>query len=357
MIARLGLCAGLGLIGGGILAIPFSGHDDRSVLVADTTTDGASPLTSSPPPTETDSTSSRTTTTTAPSAGGTDSSTSSTLTSTLTSTPSSTAGSTPSSTPATTSTGAGATTQNTVSPAPSIDSTAYLVVDATSGVRLAASNADAQRPIASIQKLLTAYVVMQAGELDRVVVVPKLAVVADESIIGLRQGDRYSRATLLRALLIVSAGDAASALAVDVAGSEEAFVAQMNAAAQALGLTDTVVLNPTGLDVDGQHSSAADVVKLAAVLMQDSNFKATVIRKSATLHGVVLPATNKLLSNYQGADGVKTGHTTQAGYCLVASANRDGREIIVVVLGATTDAARTASATALLDWGFAQPSA
>jgi D-alanyl-D-alanine carboxypeptidase (penicillin-binding protein 5/6) len=349
MIARLGLCAGLGLIGGGILAIPFSGHDDRSVLVADTTTDSASPLTSSPPPTETDSTSSRTTTTTAPSAGGTDSSTSSTLTSTLTSTPGST--------PATTSTGAGATTQNTVSPAPSIDSTAYLVVDATSGVRLAASNADAQRPIASIQKLLTAYVVMQAGELDRVVVVPKLAVVADESIIGLRQGDRYSRATLLRALLIVSAGDAASALAVDVAGSEEAFVAQMNAAAQALGLTDTVVLNPTGLDVDGQHSSAADVVKLAAVLMQDSNFKATVIRKSATLHGVVLPATNKLLSNYQGADGVKTGHTTQAGYCLVASANRDGREIIVVVLGATTDAARTASATALLDWGFAQPSA
>jgi len=228
-------------------------------------------------------------------------------------------------------------------------------MDADTGKVLAGSNADEQRAVGSLMKLLTAYVVMQAGDPDKTVTVPKLDVIKDESIIGLAPGMQYDRALLLRALLVVSAGDAAQALAVDVGGDEATFVDQMNQAARALGLTNTVAANETGLDADGAHSSAADVAELARVLMQDPTFRETVDNQSAKLFGKTRPATNQpFLAGYDGATGIKTGHTTQAGYSLAASATRDGRNLIAVVLGTPSVAARTAQAQAALDWGFAQ---
>ena len=239
-------------------------------------------------------------------------------------------------------------------PVPAVDAAAYVVYDPATGESLAELGADDRRAVGSTMKLLGVYVGMQAGDPDRLATVPSLDLDAAESSIGLREGEQYSRALLMRAMLIVSANDAARTLAVDVAASEAAFVEQMNAAASSLGLTNTAAANPVGLDDPAAYSSARDLAALAAVLMNDATFRETVARRSAKLHGTTFAATNKLLGTYDGADGVKTGRTTQAGWCVVASATRDGRRFIVVVLGASSDEARFASASALLDWAFEQ---
>ncbi|HRE00678.1 MAG TPA: serine hydrolase [Ilumatobacteraceae bacterium] len=237
---------------------------------------------------------------------------------------------------------------------PSVDARSVAVYDATAGRWLGGSNADAQIAVGSVMKLLTSYVVMQAGDLSKVVTVPAMDVNFAESSIGLYQGQKLARDVLLRAMMIVSANDAARALAVDVGGSTDNFVAKMNAAATSLGLANTHAANPIGLDATGAYSSARDMVALAELLMRDAAFSAAVARTSANMHGTTFPATNKLLGSYQGANGVKTGHTTQAGYCIVASATRNGRTIYVALFGAASDAARTTSTTALFDWAFAQ---
>jgi D-alanyl-D-alanine carboxypeptidase len=239
--------------------------------------------------------------------------------------------------------------------APAVDAASYAVLDVTGGRWLAEAQADEQRAVGSLMKLLTAYVSMAAGEPDRDVTVPALQLDPQESAIGLYEGETLSRAILIRALLIVSANDAARTLAADIGGSQEGFVSMMNGAAATLGLGATSAVNPIGLDADGAHSSARDMAGLAAVLMQDETFRATVARTSASLHGQTFAATNDaFLTTYAGADGVKTGHTTNAGWCLAASATRDGRQLIVVVLGSSSEAGRVAAASALLDWGFAQ---
>jgi D-alanyl-D-alanine carboxypeptidase (penicillin-binding protein 5/6) len=235
---------------------------------------------------------------------------------------------------------------------PEVDARSYIVFDVATGTVLAERNADQPAAVGSLIKLLTAYVVMEAGDAERAVTVPVLELDPQESQIGLIAGEVYSRAVLLRAMLIVSANDAARTLAIDVGGSEEQFVTMMNAAASELGLQATVARNPTGLDADGQQSTARDVLVLARTLMADPTFRATVARVDAGLHGQRFPATNDLLRAYDGADGIKTGRTTGAGFCLAGAATRGGRQVFVVVLGASSDEARLASSTALLDWAF-----
>lgn len=237
--------------------------------------------------------------------------------------------------------------------APAIDASAYAVYDSTNNKWLAGNQADAPLPVGSIMKLLTSYVVMQAGDPTKVVTVPKLDVDLGESSIGLYQGEQLPRDVLFRAMIIVSANDAARTLALDVGGTTEGFVAMMNTAAQQLGLTNTVAANPIGLDAPGAHSSARDVIEIAAMLMQNQTFREAVAKPKARLHGQTFASTNRLLTTYDGADGIKTGHTTQAGYCLVGSATRNGRRIIVAVLGAPSEDQRFVDAAALLDWGFA----
>lgn len=244
-----------------------------------------------------------------------------------------------------------------VSPAPidGIDARTYGVYDLSAGRWLAGSGVDTPAAVGSIMKLLTAYVVMQAGDPGRIVTVPPMALDPMESAIGLYEGEQLPRDVLLRAMLIVSANDAARVLARDVGGDEATFVQMMNQAAQQLGLTGTVAGNPTGLDTGGAQSTVRDIVSLSSVLLQDESFRATVARTSAKLHGETIPASNDLLTTYRGADGIKTGTTTDAGHCLAASATRDGRQIIVVVLGSAGDESRVAAASALLDWAFTQP--
>jgi D-alanyl-D-alanine carboxypeptidase (penicillin-binding protein 5/6) len=245
------------------------------------------------------------------------------------------------------------TTAGILTAAPRVTAAAWGVYDVTGAKWLASDHRTAPLRVGSLMKLLTAYVVQQAGDPTHMVTIPTMAIDPRESRIGVLPGERYDRALLVRAMLIVSASDAARALAVDVAGSEASFVTKMNAAAAALGLSDTVARNSMGLDATGAHSTVADLVQLTLELRKDPVFLATVQRRTAALHGHTFANTNRLLATYRGADGVKTGHTTRAGYCVVATATRDGRTLMVVVLGAPSDAARVAAATSLLDWAFA----
>ena len=235
---------------------------------------------------------------------------------------------------------------------PPIGAAAYVVVDGDTGEPLASLNADQPRPVASLTKLMTARLVLDAGQLAHTATVPPLQVSGDESLAGLEPGDHVSRGELLQAMLVASANDAARTLAVDVAGSEHRFVRMMNDEAAAAGLHATRYANSDGLDDPAQHSSAADVARLAHDLMRDPAFRRIVAAESTALNGSELPATNDLLGAYRGADGIKTGHIDEAGWCIAASATRDGRSMIVVVLGAPTEQARDDAARALLDYGF-----
>jgi serine-type D-Ala-D-Ala carboxypeptidase (penicillin-binding protein 5/6) len=247
-------------------------------------------------------------------------------------------------------------TQVDPSAVPAVDAAAYAVFDISSGRWLAEANADTQRSVASLMKLLTARVVLQAGEPERIVTVPAMQFDPEESIVGLYEGERIRRDVLFREMMIASANDAARALAIDIGGGDEsAFVERMNSAAADVGLAGTHAVNPTGLDAPGAVSTTRDMVTLTAELINDQAFRAAVAQSAAELHGQTFPNTNQLLSTYPGAIGAKTGSTTEAGSCVIAVAERDARTVIVAVLGASTNQARFDSATKLLDWAFAQP--
>lgn len=213
------------------------------------------------------------------------------------------------------------------------------------------------RPMASTTKIMTALVVLERADLDAVATVSEAATAVEGSTAGLVAGQRVPVRTLLAALLVRSANDAAIVLAEHVAGSVEAFVRLMNAKARELGLEDTHFTNPHGLDEEGHESSAADLATLARVAMAHPTFAEIVGRPD-----VVVPrakggarryeTTNRLVTDYPGATGVKTGWTDGAGYCVVASAERDGVGLVAVVLGARSAGARFADTRALLDWGF-----
>ena len=249
----------------------------------------------------------------------------------------------------------------TVAPAPpstaipTVDAKAYAVFDMRAGEVLAAKRANAQLPVGSLMKLLTADVAYAAGQPTKVVTVPHHVLIEpEESNIELVPGEEYPRDVLIRAMLIVSANDAARALAHDIAGGEDAYAELMNSAAQELGLDNTRAVNVTGLDAEGQHSSALDMIRLGTHLMSNPSFQLTVDRVDAVLHDLRYPTTNDLLNLYPGADGIKSGHTTEAGFCLLGSASRGGRRIVVAVLGAPTEEARNDAVISLLNWGFGQ---
>ncbi|HEY3484265.1 MAG TPA: serine hydrolase [Ilumatobacteraceae bacterium] len=264
---------------------------------------------------------------------------------------------------------AASTTTTTTAPAPTsapatvaapaglpvVDAAAYGVYDLNSNRWLGEHAVDEQRPIASLIKLLTALVVLQTGDLDRVVTVPEMQLADDESRIWLYPGQQLTRRELFDAMLVASANDAAIALAIDNAGSVDAFVQRMNGAAATAGLTATRAGSPVGLDSAGGVSSARDLATLTALLWQSPEFRAAVSKPAIEMFGQSFPNTNDLLATYPGANGVKTGSTTAAGRCLVVSAERDGRTIVAVALGSPTDEARFTAGAQLLDWGFAQP--
>ena len=238
-------------------------------------------------------------------------------------------------------------------PLPAVAARSFAVYDATAGRFLASRGLDVELPVASITKLMTASVVIAEGDLDRTVQIPALETARDELVAGLEAGEELTRRQLLALLLIPSAGDAAEALAATGGTTRGGFVDRMNARARTLGLRHTRYVNPVGLDAPGQHSTARDVVVLAARVMRSPTIRAIVRRTEARLHGRVLTATNRLLGTGFGIDGVKTGHTDEAGWCIVASVVHRGHRIVIAVLGAPGEALRDTGVRALLSWAQA----
>ncbi|HZO61517.1 MAG TPA: D-alanyl-D-alanine carboxypeptidase family protein [Gaiellaceae bacterium] len=237
--------------------------------------------------------------------------------------------------------------------APQVSGRAYLVQNGVTGEVLA-QRADRERvPIASITKLMTVLVALQHASLDDVVTVSRRAAAVGESSIYLQKGDRLTVGELVEAALIQSANDAAVALAEHVGGSQAAFVAMMNAEAQRLGLRDTHFANPDGLDETDHYSSAHDVTRLARIAMKNRVIRGIVARRTAEISGGrTLTTWNDLLGTYPGVFGVKTGHTSAAGWSEVAAARSHGVTVYATLLGSPSRDTRNADLAELLTWGL-----
>lgn len=235
---------------------------------------------------------------------------------------------------------------------------AAALIEESSGQQLFGLNEDAAGAVASTTKMMTALVTLDHARLRDMFADPAFFFPAQDSQIHLVPGERMSVHDLLIALMLPSADDAAEDLAYNVGhGSVSRFVAMMNARARELHLTHTHYSTPSGLDTPGNYSSARDLVTLARYLLRSEPFIAAVVgKKEATLrtgdYVRVVTNRNDLVVRYPWINGVKTGHTLQAGYVLVASGTRDGMTLIDVVLGTPSEAARDASALALLGYGF-----
>jgi serine-type D-Ala-D-Ala carboxypeptidase (penicillin-binding protein 5/6) len=239
---------------------------------------------------------------------------------------------------------------------PDVDAPAAILVDARTGDVLLQRNPDDERSIASATKLMTALLTLERADPADVFRAADYRAGAIESKINLRHGERMRVQDLLVALLLESANDAAVTLAEGVAGSREEFVEAMNARAQELGLDETSFANPIGFDDADNHSSASDLAELARVLMRNDRFAKIVDRPQATLRSGSRRRTianrNRLVRTWPFVNGIKTGHTSSAGYVLVGSGSRNGAQVISVVLGTPSEAARDAETLELLEWGL-----
>jgi D-alanyl-D-alanine carboxypeptidase (penicillin-binding protein 5/6) len=241
---------------------------------------------------------------------------------------------------------------------PQIDARAWALVDARTGDVLASHAASRQLPVASTTKLMTAYVALKELPLDKIVRAAPYEAEYGESLLGLRPGQRISVRDLLYGLILRSGNDAAFDLARAGAGSESAFVAQMNRYAAALGLSNSHYANPIGLDQRGNYSSAGDLVALTRRLLRDPAFARIAASRSALLRSLRpsrrISTINELLALAPWVNGVKTGHTFGARYVLVGSGRRKGVELIAAVVGTETDEERFDDTLDLLEYGFSQ---
>ena len=239
---------------------------------------------------------------------------------------------------------------------PQVAGRVWLVENGASGEVLVAHNARQRVPIASITKLMTVLLTLEHARLNDVITVSPLAASVGESSANLRAGERLTVRELLEAALIQSANDAADALADYVGhGNRARFIALMNARARQLGLRDTHYVRPDGLDAPGHYSSAHDVTLLARVLMHRPIVRQIVRMRGAVIAGgQPLHTWNDLLYSYPGIYGVKTGHTSEAGWSEIAAARREGVSIYATLIGSPDRGRRNADLTRLLDWGFSQ---
>ena len=243
-------------------------------------------------------------------------------------------------------------------PAPAVNASSYVLVDMTSGQTLLSYNADEPRDPASLTKLMTAYLVFAA--LRQKVIMPSQMVnvsprawKASGSRMFIEPRKSVSVDELLRGMIVQSGNDASIALAELVNGSEEAFVVRMNQEAVRLGMTNTRFANATGLSAPQHHATAADLGKLASALIRDyPEFYPIYSQKEFRYNNITQANRNRLLWTDPHVDGVKTGHTDTAGWCLIASALRGERRLVAVVMGAASDAARAIEAQKLLNYGF-----
>jgi serine-type D-Ala-D-Ala carboxypeptidase (penicillin-binding protein 5/6) len=239
---------------------------------------------------------------------------------------------------------------------PKTGAASVIVVDANTGQSLYEKNADQIRAPASTQKLLTALIIAETGFLDRPVTVQQIDTMAEPVKLNIKPGETYQRIDLLRALLVKSPNDVARCLARDNAGSVEAFAEVMNRRARELGAVHSHFVNPNGLPVPGQYSSARDLSIIARAAYANSTIRSIVclpqlVFRYANGRTRELENTNKVLKRLPYCNGMKTGYTEAAGHCLISSGSRGGRDVIVVVLG-DTKARVWRDSSALLSWGL-----
>lgn len=245
----------------------------------------------------------------------------------------------------------------------SISSPSAILTEASTGRVIFEKNADERRPVASVTKVMTILLTLEAidgetiGKNDKVIVSPRAQSMGGSQAY-LDAGSAYTVAELLKSVIIASANDSAVALAEYIAGAEEAFVARMNERAQELGLTNTHYVNCTGLPAQGHYMSARDVAKLSSELDRHPLYYeySTVWMDEIAHKGgrkTQLTNTNRLVRFYTGCDGYKTGSTNEARYCMSATAKKDGMRLIAVVLGANAGQTRFDEARAMLEYGFA----
>jgi serine-type D-Ala-D-Ala carboxypeptidase (penicillin-binding protein 5/6) len=240
-------------------------------------------------------------------------------------------------------------------PVPQVTAERVLVLDPQSDEILWEKNPDKRGPIASTQKLLTALLVLEAGDLDKEITIELSDTQCAPVRIGLKPGEVYTRRSLVTALLVKSSNDIAQALARDVAGSVEAFAHKMNERAAQLGARDSFFVNPHGLPSEPeQYSTARDLSLIAKAADKMPDIRAMVKLRSYNFEmgdkkKTLLENTNRVLRSYAYCDGMKTGFTSAAGYCLVASGEKNGKRRIVIVLNGTSNGVWK-DAQALLEW-------
>jgi len=253
------------------------------------------------------------------------------------------------------------TSQAVIAPtpkAPDVAAKSYILQDYDSGKVIAALNAGQRLPPASITKLMTAYVVskeLASGNIsleDEVLISEKAwRMVGSRSFIEVNS--KVSVEVLLRGMIIQSGNDAAVALAEHIAGSEETFAQMMNQYAQQLGMFNTNYQNSTGLPSKEHYTTAEDIAILSAAVIRDfPDHYAWYAEKEYTYNNITQHNRNKLLWRDKSVDGLKTGHTEEAGYCLAASAKRDGMRLISVILGTRSENARAQETQKLFNYGF-----
>jgi D-alanyl-D-alanine carboxypeptidase (penicillin-binding protein 5/6) len=244
-------------------------------------------------------------------------------------------------------------------PPPPIVGESAIVVDYESGRVLYAKNADARRAVASTQKIVTALCVLDAGNIDKTVVVSASDAACEPTKLGLRTGERYTRRELLKVLMVKSANDVGRALARDTAGDQQSFADMMNRKAASLGMRNSRFQNPHGLTEPDQYSTARDMAIAARAAYQSPLIRSFAGTKAYSFRYAdgrtrLLENTNKVLKTLPYCTGLKTGTTNASGRCLISTGSLNGRSVIVVVLKSNTPNIWKDSSK-LLQWALEEP--
>src|SRR5690554_3434110 len=241
---------------------------------------------------------------------------------------------------------------------PQLSATGYILIDADTGKVIVEHNADEQLPPASLTKMMSSYIVLEEVEAGRIAETDMVNISVKAWRMGgskmfIREGTQVSVHDLLLGVIVQSGNDASVALAEHISGSEDAFVDVMNQKAALMGMNSTHFKNSTGWPAEGHLTTARDLSILARAIINDyPEHYALYKEKYFVWNDIRQPNRNLLLFRDETVDGLKTGHTDEAGYCLVASAKRDGTRLISVVMGTTSESARATESQKLLSYGF-----